>query len=411
MSNQSSTSKAIESTAKQRCTTAKVLPQILAVIICVAGLILSSSAFAQQRKARPTIATSAKFAILMDANSGAVLLEKRADDLMSPASMSKLMTMLMVFEALKAGEVSLDDEFHISENAWRRGGATSGGSTMYAELNSSIKLGDLVQGVIVQSGNDACIALAEGMAGTEETFAKNMTLRAREMGLKKSTFMNSTGLPHPKHKTTARELALIARHIIYDLGKYYHYYSQQEFTWNKITQRNRNPLLYQNIGADGLKTGFIREAGYGLVASAKRKGQRLILVINGMTSSKRRSSEARKLLDWGFRAFKPFTVFKANEEIGLASVWGGTKPYLKLVSNEPIAVMLTRSQRKNIKAEIVYQGPLQAPIKKGAQVAKLRLTAKGGITNELPLYAGEDMKRGGLWARAFGALVYLALGG
>jgi D-alanyl-D-alanine carboxypeptidase (penicillin-binding protein 5/6) len=282
---------------------------------------------------------------------------------------------------------------------------------MYAVLNSSIKLRDLIQGVIVQSGNDACIAIAEGMGGTEETFAQNMTLRARELGLKKSTFMNATGLPHPKHKTTARELALIARHIIYNLSEYYHYYSQQEFTWNKITQKNRNPLLYQNIGADGLKTGFIRESGYGLVASAKRKGQRLILVINGMTSSRKRSSEARKLLDWGFRAFKPTTVFKANERVAHASVWGGTKPYIKLVSKEPISVLLTKEQRKNIKAEIVYQGPLQAPIKKGAQVAKLRLTAKGGITNELPLYAGEDIKRGGLWARAFSALVFLALGG
>lgn len=402
---------AITSNMYQRAGLQSVCVQVLAAFICVAVLIMSTTAFAQKRKARPTITTLAKYAILIDANSGAVLLEKRADDLMSPASMSKLMTMLMVFEAIKAGELSLDDDFHISENAWRRGGATSGGSTMYAKLNSTIKLRDLVQGVIVQSGNDACIAIAEGMAGTEDTFAQNMTLRARELGLKKSTFMNATGLPHPKHKSTARELAFIARRLIYDLNKYYHYYSQKEFTWNKISQKNRNPLLYQNIGADGLKTGYIREAGYGLVASAKRKGQRLILVINGMKSSRKRSSEARKLLDWGFRAFKPFTVFKANEEIGLASVWGGTKPYLKLVTHEPISVMLTRDQRKNIKAEIVYTGPIQAPIKKGTQIGKLRLTAKGGITNELPLYAGEDIKRGGLWARAFGSLVFLALGG
>lgn len=387
-------------------------PLVLILIFALLCVTCLNNAHAQRKRAKPTIVTSAKFALLMDANSGAILLEKNADQLMSPASMSKVMTMIMVFEALKAGDLSLTDKFHISENAWRRGGATSGGSTMYAKLNSSIALEDLIKGVIIQSGNDACIAIAEGMAGTEETFAQNMTLRARELGLKKSTFMNATGLPHPRHKTTARELALMARHIIYNLSDYYSYYAQKEFTWNKIKQSNRNPLLYQNIGADGLKTGFTAESGYGLVASAKRKGQRLILVINGLQSRKQRSREARKLIDWGFRAFKPFTVFKANEQVGYASVWGGEKPYVKLISREPISVLLTPGQRQNIKAEIVYRGPIQAPIAPGKQVAKLRLTAgDSAISHELPLYTGETVKRGTLLARAFAAVLFLILGG
>lgn len=406
---------------QQRCTMARlsdflrfrVIFRCLAVLGAAMMFAAASPAFAQQKAPdrRPTIKTSAKYAILIDATSGAVLLEKNADDLMSPASMSKLMTMVMVFEALKSKELSLSDEFVISENAWRRGGAVSGGSTMYAKLNSSVKLSDLIPGVIVQSGNDASIALAEGIAGTEDEFAKQMTERARQMGLEKSTFMNATGLPHPKHKVTARELARIARHIIYNLSDYYHYYSMKEFTWNKITQRNRNPLLNANIGVDGLKTGFIRESGYGLVASAKRKGQRLILVVNGLKSRGERAREARKLLDWGFRAFKPFTVFKSNETVGQALVWGGAKPYLNLVTHEPIAVMLSRRQRKDIRAELVYRGPIKAPIKKGAQVARMRLTTKGGITHELPVYAGEDIERGGLLMRGLGAALFFALGG
>jgi D-alanyl-D-alanine carboxypeptidase (penicillin-binding protein 5/6) len=249
------------------------------------------------------------------------------------------------------------------------------------------------------------------MSGTEAEFAEHMTERARELGLKKSTFKNSTGLPHPEHKVTARELALIARHIIYNLSEYYHYYSQKEFTWNKIKQSNRNPLLYQNIGADGLKTGFIREAGYGLVASAKRGGQRLILVVNGLRSRKERSREARKLIDWGFRAFKPYKVYNANEQVGHASVWGGAKPYVKLVTIQPISVLLTRRQRKGIKAEIVYQGPIKAPVKKGRKIARLRLTTKNGTRHELPLFAGENIARGGVAARAFSAMIFMLFGG
>ena len=366
------------------------------------------SALAQSKT---TIDTKAKHVILIDAESGAVLFEKNADELTPPASMSKIMTMIMVFEALKRGELTLDDEFHISEDAWRRGGAKSGGSTMYAELNSSIRLEDLIKGVIIQSGNDACIAIAEGMAGSEQAFADLMTQRARELGLEQSVFMNSTGLPHPEHLVTVRELAKIARHVIYNLSEYYHYYSQKEFTWNNINQRNRNPLLYQNIGADGLKTGFIRASGYGLVASVVRNNKRLILVMNGLTSTKERASEARKLIDWGFRHFKTYTMFKYNEQIGRARVWGGTKNWVQLQAKREVRLMLSPLDRKKMRAELVYEGPVQAPIKKGDPVGKVRFIAHEATIAEIPLFAAEDVGESDVFDRAIDTLTFMVLGG
>ncbi|NNF76914.1 MAG: D-alanyl-D-alanine carboxypeptidase, partial [Rhizobiales bacterium] len=300
-----------------------------------------------------TFATDARHAILIDAGTSEVLFEKNADGLMPPASMSKLMTMVMVFEALKGRQLTLEDKFFVSENAWRSGGATSGGSTMYAKVNSDLRLEDLIRGVIVQSANDACIAIAEGLAGSEEAFGEAMTKRARELGLEKSVFKNATGLPDPEHKMTARELAKLARYIIYKLPEFYKYYSEREFTWNKITQQNRNPLLYMDIGADGLKTGYTREAGYGLVASAVRDGRRLIMVLGGMKSSKARRVEARKLLDWGFRRFRSFVLFQRGQTVGHARVWGGTEGWVQLMSKEPVRVMLTPDERKQVRAEVV----------------------------------------------------------
>lgn len=356
--------------------------------------------------------TKAKHAILIDAGTGEVLFEKAADDLMPPASMSKLMTMVMVFEALKRNQLTLDDKFFISENAWKSGGATSGGSTMYAKVNSDVRLQDLIRGVIVQSANDACIAIAEGLAGSEEAFGEAMTKRARELGLEKSVFKNSTGLPDPEHKMTARELAKLARHIIYELPVYYKYYSEREFTWNKITQGNRNPLLYMNIGADGLKTGFTREAGYGLVASAVRDGRRLIMVIAGMRSSKARRVEARKLLDWGFRRFRSFVLFQRGQTVGHARVWGGTEGWVQLMSKEPVRVMLTPEERKSVRAELVYDGPLQAPIQPGTQIGKLRFAVAGSEVSEVPLFVvnsvEEDQRQ---WKRAIDTLKFMIFGG
>ena len=386
---------------------AGVLTWLRGGLLVLAAVAVAGPALAQNE---PQFQTEAKFAILMDADSNAVLYEKNADELMSPASMSKLMTMVIVFEALKRGDVQLDEEFFISENAWRKGGESSGSSTMFAKLDSSVPLEDLIRGVIVQSGNDACIALAEGLYGTEEAFADAMTARAREIGMRKSIFANSTGWPDPNHKMTARELAMTARHIIYELPEFYHYYSEPEFTWNEIKQYNRNPLLRMNIGADGLKTGYTAESGYGLVGSAVRDGRRLLLVINGLKSRKARSTEARKLLDWGFRSFRQFTLFDPGEEVGTANVWGGEKGSVKLFTKKRASVSLRRMVRSQIKARIVYEGPLRAPVEEGDQVAYLRVEAPNHMPTDLPLYAAESVAEGGLARKAFDALGSLVTG-
>lgn len=354
--------------------------------------------------------SKAKYAILMDGDSKAILYKKNIDELMSPASMSKLMTAVMVFEGVRNGDLTLDEEFFISENAWRKGGESSGSSTMFAKLNSNIPLESLLRGVIVQSGNDASIAIAEGMYGTEEAFAEAMTARARQLGMSKSVFKNATGWPDPDHKMTTRELALLARHIIYNLSDFYKYYSEEEFTWNGIKQRNRNPLLTQNVGVDGLKTGYIEESGYGLVASAKRKGRRLIAVVHGLKRRKDRGPEMRKLLDWGFRSFKRFVLFEAGEKVGTASVWGGAEGTVPLVAKGPATISVQRMARSKIKAKIVYQGPLRAPVTQGDRVATLLVTAADAGTAEIPLYAARDVEPGTFSQKALDALGSLVVG-
>ena len=249
-------------------------------------------------------------AILIEATSGSVLFEKNADELRAPSSMMKLMTAEVVFHAIKQGDVKLTDEYHVSENAWRKGGAPSGSSTMFAAINSKISVDDLLHGAIIQSGNDACIALAEGMAGNERAFADMMTKRARELGMTKSTFANSNGLPDPGNKMTVRELAILARYIIQTYPEFYKLFGEKEFTWNKIRQQNRNPLLNSLEGADGLKTGYTKEGGYGMVGSAVQNGMRLIVVVNGLEDPDDRATEAKKMLEWGFRNFEIATAVR-----------------------------------------------------------------------------------------------------
>jgi serine-type D-Ala-D-Ala carboxypeptidase (penicillin-binding protein 5/6) len=261
--------------------------------------------------------TAAPTAILIDGESGSVLFEKNADELRAPSSMMKLMTVEVVFHALKEGTIKLTDEYRISENAWRRGGAPAGGSTMFAVLNSKVSVDDLLHGAIIQSGNDSCIALAEGMAGNETIFANDyMSKRARELGLVKSTFGNSNGLPNPVNKMTVRELSMLARHVILEYPEFYKLFGEKEFTWNKIRQQNRNPLLNAMEGADGLKTGYTKEGGYGMVGSAVRDGTRLIVVVNGLEDPEDRANEAKKMLDWGFRSFETRTLFAAQQPVG-----------------------------------------------------------------------------------------------
>ncbi len=359
-----------------------------------------------------TFETAAKYAILIDSRSGKIYFDKASNELMSPASMSKIMTMVMVFERLKDGRLKLDDEFTVSEDAWRRGGAASGGSTMYAELNSRVRLEDLMRGVIIQSANDACIVIAEGIAGSERAFAGMMTKRARELGLKQSTFRNSTGLPDPEHRMTAFELATLARYLIEVFPDFYKLYSEREFTWNKITQRNRNPLLTRYPGADGIKTGYIREAGYGMVGSAIRSGRRLIVVINGLGSSSKRAREAQKLLDWGFRKFHEINVFERGEQVSQARVWGGDKSWVSLVAKEPVNLLLAPEERDVATAEIVYNGPLKAPVRRGEQVGFIRLSVDGRMVSRQPLYTGDSVAVGdSAWRKALDTVMFMIFGG
>ncbi len=364
------------------------------VLVCVSFALRPAGAFE----------TSAKYAYLIDVDTQTVLFAKNENELMSPASMSKLMTLVMVFDALKAGHLKMDEKFYISENAWKKGGEKSGSSTMFAKKNTSISLKNLIQAVAVQSANDACIAIAEGMSGSEAEFARAMTRRAREIGLEKSTFANATGWPNPGQKMTVRELAMLAQFIIRNFPEYYKYYSQKSFTWSGIRQKNRNPLLYQNIGADGLKTGHTQESGYGLVASAVRGGQRLILAVNGLASKKARAEESRRMMDWGFRAFKPFALFDKDSVIGEAKVWGGQNAAVKLKTGRKITLLMPRTSRNAIKVSIAYKSPLIAPIRKGDQVAVLKARAPGAVPFSAPLYAVSDIERSGLIGRGMARL-------
>jgi len=346
----------------------------------------------------------AREAIMIDYDTGAVLFEKNANQRMPPASMSKLMTLYLLFERVRDGALSLDDTFRVSENAWRKGGAKSGSSTMFLLPNKRVRIEDLIRGIIVQSGNDACIVVAEGISGTEEAFAEEMTTRGLEMGLKNSTFRNSTGWPDPEHKMSARDLTILAKRLISDFPDLYGYFDELKFTYGGIKQNNRNPLLYKDMGADGLKTGHTEEAGYGLTASAVRGGRRLILVVNGLPSKKARSQEPERLLEWGLREFGNYALFSAGETVETADVWLGQKQSIPLVIEKKVLLTLSRKARRNMKVRVVYDGPIPAPIKKGAEVAKLVVTAPNSAPFEVPLVAGESVARLGLFGRLGAAL-------
>ncbi len=353
--------------------------------------------------------SKAKHAILMDAESGATMYQLKADELVAPASMSKLMTLAVVFRALKAGTIKLDDQFLMSENAWRRGGAPSRTSAMMVPLNTKVRLDELLQGIIVQSGNDAAIAVAEGMAGSEAAFAKLMTEESRRIGLKKSEFRNATGLSHPEHRVTVRELAILARYIIREYPDMYPRFAQKEFNYSKHRFINRNPLLSANIGADGLKTGHLSEAGYGLVGSAVQDGKRLIAVIAGLSTDAERKIEGPKIMEWGFKNFTEFKVFDAGEIVGHARVWGGDQLYAGLTGKGDVSVILPRfPANQKLKGEIVYQGPLKPPIKKGDAVGMLRVTSSSGASHDVPLYAADDIQPAGIVRRGLDSLAHLA---
>jgi serine-type D-Ala-D-Ala carboxypeptidase (penicillin-binding protein 5/6) len=349
-------------------------------------------------------------AILIEASSGSVLFEKNADELRAPSSMMKLMTAEVVFHAIKQDEIKLTDEFRVSENAWRKGGAPSGGSTMFAAINSKISVDDLLHGAIIQSGNDACMVLAEGIAGNERTFADMMTKRARELGMPRSTFANSNGLPDPGNKMTVRELAKLARHIIRTYPDFYKLFGEKEFTWNKIRQQNRNPLLNSLEGADGLKTGYTKEGGYGMVGSAVQNGVRLIAVVNGLDDPDDRASEAKKVLEWGFRNFEVRTLFAAEQPIGYAKVFGGASRSVKLASHEPVKVMVQKNGSDKLIARVVYSGPVRAPVESGRQVGVVKVWRGTHLAVETPVYAAESVDTGSTVRRAIDGASELVIG-
>lgn len=377
---------------------------VLALALVAAGF-GARSALAQQ-----LFETRAKQAFLIDADTGTVLFSKDADTPIPPASLAKIMTMEVVFNAIKSGRLTMDDEFYVSENAWRTGGAPSGTSTMFAEIKSSIKLRDLIQGVIVQSANDGCIVIAEGMAGSEANFAELMNERARAIGLKDLHFKNATGLPAEGQTVTVHDLALLGLHMWREYPEFYTYYAQREFTWNGILQRNRNPLLAMDIGADGMKTGYTEESGYAIVGSVNRDGRRLFAAMSGMESDRQRAEEARKLLDWGMRAFEKQQLFAAGEIVGEAQLFGGAKSGVELRADGPVSIFVPITNRDRLVARIVYMGPVEAPVEEGTEIGALKVWVGDTLSQETPLYAAESVGVGKLHQRALDAIEELLIG-
>jgi serine-type D-Ala-D-Ala carboxypeptidase (penicillin-binding protein 5/6) len=354
-----------------------------------------------------TFQTSAAEAILSDADSGAVLFEKNADKLFAPASMSKIMTLEILFKKLKTGEVSPETEFPVSLYAWRTGGAPSRTTSMFVPLNQTAKVSDLIQGIAVQNANDGCIAVAEGLAGTDGAFAQMMTEEARALGLEKSTFGNSSGLPNPQNQMTARELAKLSIYLIKEYPEYYNYFGQKEFKYRTYNFKNINPLLNTSVPVDGLKLGFTEGVGYGVTASAAKDGRRLVAVMNGFESDRERREETLKFLSWGFVNFKSYKVFDKDEIIGEARVWGGQKWTVPVKTMSEVRILLPVAAKDlRIKAQIVYQGPLKPPVKENDRIGQVRITSEStGTSNSAPLYAAANQEAGGLVSKGIDSIL------
>jgi D-alanyl-D-alanine carboxypeptidase (penicillin-binding protein 5/6) len=350
--------------------------------------------------------TAAKAAIIMDHRTGVVLFEKNADERIPPASMSKLMTAYMIFDRLKAGRLKLDDEITISEKSWKMGG-----SQMFLKVGDRVKVEDLIRGIIIQSGNDACVAMAEALAGSEEEFAREMNEKARELGLTNSGFANSTGLDAPGHLMSVRDLALLAHRIIQDFPEYFKYYSEREFVYRDIKQQNRNPLLQANVpGVDGMKTGYTEQAGYGLVATAKRGDRRVITVLAGLGAIGQRKTEGERLLEYGFREFQEYALFQGGEIVVDARVWQGAEPTVPLVPAQTVGVTLSREARKGLVVKLRYDNPVGAPVAAGQPLGSLEISAPNVTTFTVPLVAGREVPRAGMVGRVTGAMGYLIWG-
>lgn len=356
------------------------------------------------------IETKAKNLILIDYETGQTLTAKDAQRMIPPASMSKLMTIYMVFEKIKDGSLSLDDTFTVSENAWRKGGAASGSSTMFLSIGEKVRVEDLIKGIIIQSGNDACIVAAENLAGSEEDFAEEMNKKARALGLNNSSFVNATGWPHPDQRMSVEDLAKLARRLISEFPEYYHIFSEKNFTHNNIKQGNRNPLLYSMPYADGLKTGHTEEAGFCLVGSAKKDNRRLISVMSGLKSNKERSEEAEKIMNWGFREFDNYTMLTEGQKIADIPVWFGKDNTVGLVVGEKVRNTLQKSKINKVKMTAIYDKPVQAPIKKGDRLGVIKIEIPGQPQAEIPLLADKDVEKLGFFGKVAENSRYLLFG-
>lgn len=368
--------------------------------LALSFLVFSSFAFAQESG----FTTKAPHAVIIDFETGEVLFEKDAREPMAPASMTKIMTANMIFEALKNGTITMDTEFRVSEEAWRRGGAASGSSTMYLDVNSSARVEDLIRGIIVQSGNDACIVMAEGLAGSETAFADKMTARAHEIGLKSATFRNATGWPHPEHNISAYDLAQLAQYMITNHPEYYSIYNERNFTWNGIRQGNRNPLLGKFTGADGLKTGSTSVSGYGLVGSAKRGEDRRIIVVNGLADKQERSDVANRLMGAAFDQFKVYDLYAKDDVIGKVDVFMGKAQKVEVKIDEDVVAGLYRGDRSKLSSKMTFK-TVTAPVTAGDHIADLVISVPGRSDRTIPLHAISDVKAKSVFGKAWAVLL------
>ncbi|MFK7840349.1 MAG: D-alanyl-D-alanine carboxypeptidase family protein [Bdellovibrionales bacterium] len=352
-----------------------------------------------------SINTSAKQAIVFDVETGTVLLNKNADERMPTSSMSKVLTAFVIFDALKDGTIKPDDTFKVSEKAWRKGG-----SKMFVEVNKDINIMDLLRGVIIQSGNDATIVLAEGLSGSEEAFASKMNDKAKDLGMNDSNFMNASGWPNPEHYSTARDLGKLASALIEDHQEYYKLYSEKEFSYNDIPQQNRNPLLYQNIGADGIKTGHTDAGGYGLIGSGVKNDRRVIFVVNGLESSAARAQESKKLLQWALNSFKNEIIINADDIVGEANIVLGKAEKVSVSVKRDIKLTVPHNAAKKIKLTTHYNGPIKAPITKGQEIGTLTISVPNQDNVKHIIYAAESVEAKGFVAQLIFKAKTLLLG-
>lgn len=366
----------------------------LLAFITVLLVALSTPALAERK-------TAAKQAFVTDFETGQVLLAKNAYEQMPTSSMSKVMTTYMVFDALKNGTIDLDTKFTVSEKAWRKGG-----SKMFVEQGKKVKVIDLLRGVIVQSGNDATIVLAEGLSSSEDAFSKSMTEKAKELGMENSNFVNASGWPDPDHYSTAHDLAIMTKKIIEDFPDYYKYFAEKEFSYNSINQPNRNPLLFRDIGADGLKTGHTEAGGYGLIGTAQRDGRRVIMVINGLENEKERASESVKLIEWGLNNFENMIIAEKGKKITDVKVAMGQNDSIPLVIDEQVKLTIPKASKKTFTATLQYKSPMIAPIKKGDEVGQIIFNIPDMGSSAYPLIAGETSEELGFFQKTFAKMKY-----